>query len=115
MWTSCLTQSAPRPPIARGALLKPGGILVTVSGMADAEIAAARGVRTSGVHGPEVIRPILEELAHLVEAGALVPQVGPTFPLEDAVRAHVASETRPRARSDRAAGLALIAPPSVPA
>jgi NADPH:quinone reductase-like Zn-dependent oxidoreductase len=75
-------------------VLKPGGILVTVAGMADAETAAARGVRTSGVRAPEVIRPILEELAHLVEAGALVPQVGPTFPLEDAVRAHAASETR---------------------
>jgi NADPH:quinone reductase-like Zn-dependent oxidoreductase len=74
-------------------VLKPGGILVTVAGMADAETAAARGVRTSGVRAPGVTRPILEELARLVETGALVPQVGPTFPLEEAVRAHTASET----------------------
>jgi NADPH:quinone reductase-like Zn-dependent oxidoreductase len=74
-------------------VLKPGGILVTVAGMADAETAAARGVRTSGVRAPAVTRPILEELARLVETGALVPQVGPTFPLEEAVRAHTASET----------------------
>jgi NADPH:quinone reductase-like Zn-dependent oxidoreductase len=73
--------------------LKPGGILVTIAGVPDTETAAAHGVRTSGVRTPDVPRPVLEELARLVEAGTIVPHVGEVFPLEDAARAHAASET----------------------
>ncbi len=74
-------------------VLKPGGIMVVVAGMADAEKAAALGVRTSGVRPPEVTAPILEELAQLASAGALVPQVGPVFALAEAAEAHATSET----------------------
>jgi NADPH:quinone reductase-like Zn-dependent oxidoreductase len=74
-------------------VLRPGGMLVVIAGMPDADTAAARGVRTSGTQAPEVTSPILAQLAALVESGDLDPQVGETFPLADAARAHAASET----------------------
>jgi NADPH:quinone reductase-like Zn-dependent oxidoreductase len=74
-------------------VLRPGGMLVVIAGMADADTAAARGVRTSGTQAPEVTSPILGRLAALVESGDLEPQVGETFPLADAARAHAVSET----------------------
>jgi NADPH:quinone reductase-like Zn-dependent oxidoreductase len=75
------------------AVLKPGGLLVVIAGMPDADKAAAHGVRTAGVQAPEVTSPILRELAKLVESGDLDPQVGRVFPLAEAVAAHTASET----------------------
>ena len=74
-------------------VLRPGGILVVIAGQPDADTAAARGVRTSGTQAPEVTSPILRQLAGLVESGDLEPQVGETFPLADAARAHAVSET----------------------
>ena len=74
-------------------VLKPGGILVVVAGMPDAEKAASLGVRTSNVRAPEVTTPILEELGRLAASGALVPQVGPVFSLDEAAEAHATSET----------------------
>jgi NADPH:quinone reductase-like Zn-dependent oxidoreductase len=74
-------------------VLKPGGIMVVVAGMADTEKAESLGVRTSGVRPPEVTTPILDELAQLAVSGALVPQVGPVFSLADAAEAHATSET----------------------
>jgi NADPH:quinone reductase-like Zn-dependent oxidoreductase len=74
-------------------VLKPGGIQIVIAGMPDAETAAARGVRTSGTQAPEVTSPILRELAKLAESGDLDPQVGQTFALADAARAHELSET----------------------
>ena len=74
-------------------VLKPDGILVSVAGMPDPEKAAAHGVRTSGVQSPEIIRPVLEQLVRLIEAGALAPQVRQVFPLPEAAAAHVAAET----------------------
>jgi NADPH:quinone reductase-like Zn-dependent oxidoreductase len=73
--------------------LKRGGILVAVAGMPDADAAAARGVRASPVRAPEITRPILEEIARLVETGVIVPHVGEVFSFEDAASAHAASET----------------------
>ena len=74
-------------------VLRPGGMLVVIAGMPDTDTAAARGVRTSGTQAPEVTSPILGQLAALVESGDLDPQVGATFALADAKRAHEASET----------------------
>jgi NADPH:quinone reductase-like Zn-dependent oxidoreductase len=74
-------------------VLKPDGILVAVAGMPDPETAAARGVRTSGVAHPAETRPVLEQLAQLVAAGDLKPQIGQVFPLENAPQAQAASET----------------------
>ena len=74
-------------------VLKPGGILVAGASMADPEKAAAHRVRTSMAQSPEVIRPVLEELARLVASGAIKPQVGRIFQLSDAAQAHAAVET----------------------
>ncbi len=74
-------------------VLKPGGLLVVIAGMPDAEKAAAHGVRTAGVQAPEMTSPILRELAQLVESGHLDPPVGHVFPLAEAAAAHTASET----------------------
>jgi NADPH:quinone reductase-like Zn-dependent oxidoreductase len=74
-------------------VLRPGGMLVVIAGTPDTDTAAARGVRTSGTQAPEVTSPILAKLAALVESGELDPQVGETFALADAARAHAASET----------------------
>jgi NADPH:quinone reductase-like Zn-dependent oxidoreductase len=74
-------------------VLRPGGMLVVIAGMPDADKAGSHGVRTSGTQAPAVIGPILAKLAALVESGDLDPQVGETFPLADAARAHAASET----------------------
>ena len=74
-------------------VLRPGGMLVVIAGMPDADRAGSHGVRTSGTQAPEVTGPILAKLAALVESGDLDPQVGETFPLADAARAHAASET----------------------
>ena len=74
-------------------VLKPDGILVSVAGMPDPAKAAAHGVRTSGVQSPEIIRPVLEQLVRLIEAGALAPQVRQVFPLPEAAAAHAAAET----------------------
>ena len=74
-------------------LLKPGGMLVTVAGMADPEAAAARGVRAEAVAHPAETRPILEELAKLVASGDLKPEIQQVFPLEEAAQAQAVSET----------------------
>jgi NADPH:quinone reductase-like Zn-dependent oxidoreductase len=74
-------------------VLKPGGLLVTVVGMADAETAAARGVRTEAVGHPTETRPILEQLGTLVASGTLQPEIQQVFPLEQAAQAQAASET----------------------
>jgi NADPH:quinone reductase-like Zn-dependent oxidoreductase len=73
--------------------LKPGGILVMIAGAPDTETAAAHGVRTSSVLHPAETRPVLEELAKLVASGAVKPEIGPIFPLEEAAQAQAASET----------------------
>ncbi|MGZ4481765.1 MAG: zinc-binding dehydrogenase, partial [Gaiellales bacterium] len=75
------------------AVLRRGGILVSIAGMPDPEKAEAHGVRTAGVQAPEVTSPILRELARLVETGDITPQVGRVFPLSEAAAAHAASET----------------------
>jgi len=74
-------------------VLRPGGVLVVIAGMPDAETAAAHGVRTSGVQAPAESAPILRELAALTESGDLVAHVGRTFPLAEAAAAQEASET----------------------
>jgi NADPH:quinone reductase-like Zn-dependent oxidoreductase len=73
--------------------LKPGGILVTVVGSADPEVAAARGVRTAAVGHPAETRPYLEDLGALVAAGKLKPEIQRVYTLDEAVAAQAASET----------------------
>jgi NADPH:quinone reductase-like Zn-dependent oxidoreductase len=73
--------------------LKPGGILVTAVGMADADVAAQRGVRTEAVGHPAETRPYLDELGALVASGALKPEIQRVFALDEAAEAQAASET----------------------
>ncbi|HVC42855.1 MAG TPA: zinc-binding dehydrogenase, partial [Candidatus Saccharimonadales bacterium] len=73
--------------------LKPGGIMVVIAGIPDADAAAAHGVRVANVAQPDVTTPVLNELVALVASGELVPQVGATYPLEEAAQAQAASET----------------------
>lgn len=74
-------------------VLRPGGTLVVIAGGADAETAQARGVRAVSPQAPADTRPILGRLAELAVSGDVVPQVGATFPLAEAARAHALSET----------------------
>jgi NADPH:quinone reductase-like Zn-dependent oxidoreductase len=73
--------------------LKPGGILVTVVGTADADIASKRGVRTAAVGHPAATSPYLEELGALVASGAVQPEIQRVYPLDEAAAAQAASET----------------------
>ena len=75
------------------ALVKRGGILVTIAAQPDAAKAEELGIRIGISSQPEVTTPILSELAELVAAGELKVAVDSTFPLEQAAAAHAASET----------------------
>ncbi|MEV0203263.1 NADP-dependent oxidoreductase [Nonomuraea sp. NPDC050691] len=72
------------------AVLKPGGMLVSIMEHWNAELAArveAAGRRFAGV-SVEPDYAALEAIAALVDAGAIRPYVQETFPLEDAAKAH---------------------------
>jgi NADPH:quinone reductase-like Zn-dependent oxidoreductase len=68
------------------ALLRPGGTLVTIK--ADASPLATRDGITTVVFIQEANRAQLTELARLVDAGQLRPQVGAVYPLAQAVQAY---------------------------
>jgi NADPH:quinone reductase-like Zn-dependent oxidoreductase len=74
-------------------LVRPGGMLVAVAGAPDQEAAKRHGVRTAGVQGPAEPAGILREIAGLIETGAVKPEVGRVFSLDDASRAHALSES----------------------
>lgn len=75
------------------ALVKRGGILVTITAQPDAAKAAELGIRIGMSRQLEVTTPILSDLADLAAAGQLKVAVDSTFPLEQAAAAHAASET----------------------
>ncbi len=68
-------------------MLKPGGILVTPAGQPDADAAAARGVRASGMM-TQANAAQLAEIAGLIDAGKVKPIVSAVFPLAEAQQAH---------------------------
>lgn len=74
------------------ATLKPGGILVTIAGPLPEQRAAALGVRAARVGRRDSDVLLFREVAQLIEAGALVPVVQRTFPLEAAREAQTLSE-----------------------
>jgi NADPH:quinone reductase-like Zn-dependent oxidoreductase len=77
---------------ASWALLKPGGILVSIISPPSEDRAAALGVRCAFVFiGPDAA--VLEHLAGLVDAGDLRPVVCAEFGLHDMAAAHRFSET----------------------
>lgn len=73
-------------------VLKKGGILVTIAGQPSEEAAAAHGVRATAVQG-SADRTRLDELARLIDDGAITVQVATVFPLSAASAAHALSET----------------------
>lgn len=75
------------------ALVKGGGILVTITAQPDAAKAEELGIRIGISRQPEVTTPILSELAELVAAGELKVAIDSTFPLEQAAAAHAASQS----------------------
>ncbi|MEU8462767.1 NADP-dependent oxidoreductase [Streptomyces sp. NPDC029003] len=77
-------------------VLRPGGLLVSLASPAEArlaEVARPLGVR-AGFMAVEADQAGLREVAALVVAGLLRPEVAAVFPLERADEAHRLSETR---------------------
>lgn len=76
-------------------VLKPNGLLVTITGLAPhmLDTAAQHGVRAAGMLvAPNAAQ--LREMMWLVDDSRLRPSVGETLPLHEAARAHMLSESR---------------------
>lgn len=74
------------------AVLKKGGILVSIAGDPDPAKFAERGVRVAN-HLVEPNGKQLEKIAALLDAGTVKPHVSVELPLKDAAKAHQQSET----------------------
>jgi NADPH:quinone reductase-like Zn-dependent oxidoreductase len=75
------------------AVVRPGGILVTVAGQPSAEAARQRGIRAVAIR----VRPDgadLARIAALIDAGKIRPAVSEVLPLAEARRAQEASQGR---------------------
>ncbi|MBI5652709.1 MAG: NADP-dependent oxidoreductase [Chloroflexi bacterium] len=74
--------------------LKRGGMLVSTIGTPSEEKAAQHGVRCAQVGFPKDLANILSQVTALVEAGKLKPFVRKVYTMDEAVHAHLHSETR---------------------
>lgn len=75
-------------------VLKPGGMLVSTIQPPSEEKAAALGVRQHMVVSSPPIGPTLTEVAKMVDAGTIKPEVSQVIPLKDIRRAHELIEGR---------------------
>ena len=75
------------------AVLKPGGLLISIASMSLDAAASKHGMRTKALPQVQDTAPTLEQLATLVSSGAVRPQVAETYALEQTQDAHAASET----------------------
>ena len=75
-------------------VLKPGGILVSTIQPPLEETALAHGVRQQMVTSPPPIGAVLTEVATLVDAGNIKPEISSILPLEAASQAHELIEGR---------------------
>jgi alcohol dehydrogenase len=73
-------------------VLKPGGVAVSMAGQADEAKASDLGV-TALTQNTKVTTEALDALRGLVEAGAVKPQIGKVFPLDEIQAAFTALET----------------------
>jgi len=75
------------------AVVKKGGVIVSITGDPDQAECEKRGLRCSGVMAhPDA--NVLNELTKLIEANKVTPIVSQTFALADAAKAHQQIETR---------------------
>jgi NADPH:quinone reductase-like Zn-dependent oxidoreductase len=79
------------------AVPRPGGVLVSAAATPDPQKAARHGVRAF-FFLVDVSSQRLEQLAALIEAGELEPNVGDVLPLSDARIAHEMLAGRPHKR-----------------
>ena len=73
-------------------VLRPGGILVTLTGRVDPEVAKAQGVQATG--GRRSVTENLAQISELIESKKIVTSVGKVFPLSQARQAQELSQTR---------------------
>src|SRR5205823_3654125 len=74
------------------AVLKKGGILVSIVGQPSQQLAREHDVRGAGI----LVKPDaqeLEQIGKLIESGAVKPVVTQVLPLSDAAKAHELSQT----------------------
>lgn len=74
------------------AVLKPGGILISTIQPPSEEAAAAHGVRQAFIYSAPPIGKTLTEVAAMVDAGQLKPEVSKTLALEEVRIAHALIE-----------------------
>jgi NADPH:quinone reductase-like Zn-dependent oxidoreductase len=72
-------------------VLKPGGILVGTVGIRDKAAFDKAGVRGVSYMAQSRTKD-LEQIAHLIDAGVVIPVISQIFPLKDAVKAHQMGE-----------------------
>ena len=73
------------------AVVRRGGLLLTVAGQVSPEKAQARGIRAQGSGRGSADR--LKQIVELIELGKLKLRVGATFPLAEARKAHELGQT----------------------
>jgi NADPH:quinone reductase-like Zn-dependent oxidoreductase len=74
------------------AVLKPGGILISTVQPPAEETAAAHGVRQQFIASAPPIGKTLTEIAALIDAGKIRPEVSATLPLQEVRQAHALIE-----------------------
>lgn len=75
-------------------VLKPGGILISTVQPPSEETAAAHGVRQNMIATAPPIGPTLTEVAKMVDAGTIKPEVSRVLPLSEVRKAHELIEGR---------------------
>ena len=76
------------------ALIKPGGMLISAVQAPSQEMADAHGVRQRFIYSSPPIGKVLTEIAGMVEAGQIKPEIATVLPLSEIREAHKLSEDR---------------------